>query len=123
MRIGSSLSAFLIVFALIASLASAQSKRKGEETTRSVQGIVTSATGDPIQGAVVQLKNTKTLEIRSYITKENGSYQFQGLSPDIDYDLTATFQGDSSGSKTLSSFDSRKQATLNLKLTKKSETK
>jgi Carboxypeptidase regulatory-like domain len=84
-----------------------------------VQGAVTSADDQAVVGAVVQLKNTKTLQIRSFITKENGTYYFHGLSPDVDYELKADSQGVSSGTKTLSSFDSRKQATINLKLNPK----
>jgi hypothetical protein len=41
------------------------------------------------------------------------------LSPDVDYELKADFQGASSGPKTLSSFDSKKKAVINLKLNKK----
>jgi hypothetical protein len=97
----------------------AQGKKKGEETTRSVEGIVTTEADAPVPGAVVQLKNVKTLQIRSFIAKENGQYYFHELSPDVDYELKADHQGASSGSKTLSSFDSRKKATINLKLSPK----
>jgi hypothetical protein len=94
-------------------------KKSGDQTSRSVQGVVTSPEDTPVAGAVVQLKNTKTLQIRSFIAKEDGSYYFNGLSPDVDYELRAEFQGMSSSSKTLSSFDTRKAATINLKLNKK----
>ena len=102
-------------------MAIAQRKKKGDESgdTRSVQGSVTSATDMPVNGAVVQLKNTKTLQVRSFITQKDGHYYFNGLSPDIDYELRAEYQGDSSRPKTLSSFDNRKEAVLNLKLEKK----
>jgi len=94
-------------------------QKKAEETRiRSVQGAVTSASGDAVTGAVVQLKNTKTLQIRSFITKEQGEYFFNGLSPDVDFELRAEFNNTSSSTKTLSSFDGRKQAVLNLKLDK-----
>jgi len=96
-----------------------EKKKKGEETTRSVTGAVTAADDAPVTGAVVQLKNTKTLQIRSFITKENGAYYFHELSPDVDYELKADYQGSSSPTKTLSSFDSRKNATINLKLNPK----
>ena len=99
-----------------AGLFAQEKKKKGEETTRSVEGVVTTAEDAPAVGAVVQLKNTKTLQIRSFITKQNGSYYFHELSPDVDYELKADYQGMSSGSKTLSSFDSRRTATINLKL-------
>src|SRR5262252_4334235 len=50
----------------------AQKSKKGEDqANRSVQGTVTSAEDAPVTGAVVQLKNTKTLQIRSFITKED----------------------------------------------------
>jgi Carboxypeptidase regulatory-like domain len=102
-------------------LAVAQKKNKGADqgNTRGVQGMVTSAEDTPVDGAVVQLKNTKTLQIRSFITKQDGLYYFHGLSTDIDYQLKADYQGASSPSKTLSSFDSRKDAVMNLKLNKK----
>ncbi|HEY2019446.1 MAG TPA: carboxypeptidase-like regulatory domain-containing protein [Bryobacteraceae bacterium] len=97
----------------------AQGKKKAEDQNRSVQGSVTSTEDKPVVGAVVQLKNTKSLQIRSFITKDDGTFYFNGLSPDIDYELKADSQGSSSGTKTLSSFDSRKQAIINLKLNPK----
>jgi len=96
-------------------------KKKGDEAgnTRSVEGTVTTAEESPVDGAVVQLKNLKTLQIRSFIAKNGGTYNFQGLSPDVDYEIKAEFQGSSSSTRTLSSFDSRKKAIINLKLNKK----
>jgi hypothetical protein len=116
---------WLVVAALLlccAAPATAQEKKKkGEQTTRTVQGVVTAADDSPVVGAVVQLKNTKTLQVRSFISQENGAYYFHELSPDIDYELTArdSKSGASSGTKTLSSFDSRKTAIINLKLNPK----
>jgi Carboxypeptidase regulatory-like domain len=98
---------------------SADKKKSDDQGLRSVQGTVSDAAGDPVDGAVVQLKNTKSLQIRSFITKDHGSYYFHGLSPDVDYELRADYQGVSSPNKTLSAFDSRKQATINLTLSKK----
>lgn len=98
---------------------SADRKDKQETATRSVQGTVTDSAENSLEGAVVQIKDTKSLQIRSYITKENGQYQFNGLNPNVDYELKAEHQGVSSGSKTLSSFDARKSAVLNLKVEKK----
>lgn len=112
--------AIAAVLLILASASFAQEKKKkGQDTTRSVAGVVTTGDESPAVGAVVQLKNTKTLQIRSFITKENGSYYFHELSPDVDYELKADYQGASSPTKTLSSFDSRKSATINLKLNPK----
>ena len=111
----------LAAMALLVCAAStfAASKKGEDQNVRSVQGTVTDANDSAIDGAVVQLKNTKTLQIRSFITKEHGAYYFHGLSPDVDYELKAEYQGQSSPTKTLSAFDSRKQAVINLKLGKK----
>jgi hypothetical protein len=105
---------------LLTAPAAAQKKNKGEGgNTRSVSGEVTGPDDTPIDGAVVQLKNTKTLQIRSFITQDHGNYRFNGLNTDTDYELRAEFNGMSSSTKTLSSFDDRKAATINLKLNKK----
>jgi hypothetical protein len=90
-----------------------------DTNTRSVEGIVTNPDESAAVGAVVQIKNMKTLQIRSFITLEDGKYRFFELSPDVDYELKADFRGATSGTKTLSSFDSRKKAIINLKLNNK----
>jgi hypothetical protein len=91
-------------------------KKDENANMRTVQGVVRDTQGTAVNGAVVQLKNTKTLQIRSFITRDNGSYYFHGLSTDVDYELRADFSGTTSGEKTLSSFDNRKLAVVNLKL-------
>jgi hypothetical protein len=95
--------------------------KKGDSATRNVQGAVTNSDDSPAVGAVVQLENTKTLQVRSFITKEDGIFHFYELGTDVDYKLRAEDKktGASSDTKTLSSFDSRKQAILNLKLNPK----
>lgn len=91
-------------------------KSKEEEKLRMVQGAVVDANENPIVGAVVQLKNAKTLQVRSFITQDKGAYQFHGLDPNVDYTLKAQYNGASSSERTLSSFDSRKQPVMNLKI-------
>ena len=110
--------ALLVTAMLCACLGFAQSKKKGDEDGRTVQGVVSAPDDTPIVGAVVYLKNTKTLQVRSFITQQNGTYFFHGLSPDVDYELRAENKGASSPTKTLSSFDSRKAANLDLKIKK-----
>lgn len=105
---------FLTCFA--SAVLSFDKKDKEEDKLRMVQGVVLDAQDNPLVGAVVQLKNTKTLQVRSFITQEKGAYQFHGLDPNVDYSLKADYQGASSPSRTLSSFDSRKQPTMNLKI-------
>ena len=91
-------------------------QKKKESSTRSVSGVVTGADDKPVVGAVVQLKDLKTKNFRSFYTQDKGEYYFHELSTEVDYELTATFQGASSKTRTLSVFDSRKEAIINLKL-------
>jgi hypothetical protein len=104
----------LFVLAL-ATFAFGQKKSK-EPQEKSVSGIVTDAAGTPVPGAIVQLKNTRTLQVRSFIAKEMGEYYFQGLATDADYELKADSNGKSSGTRILSSFDSHSEAKINLQL-------
>ncbi|HVN04568.1 MAG TPA: carboxypeptidase-like regulatory domain-containing protein [Bryobacteraceae bacterium] len=94
----------------------AAAKKDEDANIRTVQGVVSNSEGHAVNGAVVQLKNTKTLQIRSFITRDNGTYYFHGLSTDTDFELSATYSGEASATRTLSSFDSRKVAVMNLKL-------
>ena len=94
-----------------------QDKRSNEDAnTRSVEGVVSDASGKPVEKAVVQLKDVKSLQIRSFITGPDGSYHFAGLSPNMEYELKAEHEGSASGWKTLSVFNTKKTATINLKL-------
>lgn len=113
--------AFAAVFCALAlaTTASAQSKKREDTNTRAVSGVVTDPSDNPLNGAVVQLKDTKTLQVRSFITQDSGRYHFAGLSTNVDYELKAEHQGASSSTKTLSVFDDRKQAIINLKVEKK----
>jgi hypothetical protein len=111
----------LILLAIFASTLPAQKKNQ-KNVLRDVQGVVSDESGKPVVGAVVQLKNTKNLEIISFITRDQGDYYFHGLSPDIDFEITAEFGGKMSAVRTLSAFDSRKQAVMNLKLDKVKKT-
>jgi hypothetical protein len=86
-----------------------------QQQSRSLQGQVTD--NDAGAGsAIVYLKNTKTLAVKTYIADDHGEYRFNALSPNVDYEIYAEKGSKKSDTKTLSSFDSRKQATINLKL-------
>lgn len=110
--------AVVVLLMLGAALAAQDKKPNEDSTTRSVQGTVTDAGGSAVAGAVVQLKDTKTLGIRSYRTEADGSYHFAGLSTNVDYELQADHDGSKSGKKMLSVFNGQKTATINLKLNK-----
>ena len=105
-----------VTLAIVSAFAFQKGKQREDPTVRSVQGAVESATGKLIEGAVVQLKNTKSLQVRSFITQREGAYYFHGLSTDVDYELRAEYLDTASAAKTLSVYDSRKKAIINLKL-------
>ena len=100
--------------------ASAQNKKIKEDlSVRTLQGAVTDADDKPVNGAVVQLKDMRTLQVRSFITQDVGTYHFSGLKVENDYQVKAEFSGASSDTKTLSVFDNRRTPVMNLKLDKK----
>ncbi len=114
--------------ALIAIPASAGSKNdtaidpmaaKEKDQSRIMIGQVTDNAEAPISGAVVYLKNTKTLAVKTYITDDKGEYRFHALSPNADYEVYAEYQSVRSKTKSLSSFDSRAEVTINLHIEKK----
>ncbi len=87
--------------------------------SRSIEGTVLSASGVPVPGAVVLIKDAKTLQVRSYVAQQDGKYHFYGLSISANYQLRGQAKGMTSKIKTVSVFDSHPKVTLNLKLTKK----
>lgn len=113
-----SIGVLILSLTLICPLPAQKKKDKDESSTRTLQGLVTGKDGNPASGAVVQLKDLRTLQIRSFITKDDGAYFFSGLKVDDDYQVKANWNGLASDSRRLSVFDSRKTATINLKLEK-----
>ena len=87
---------------------------------RDLKGVVKDDGENPVEGAVVQLKNMKSGKVVQFITKKDGVYLFYDLNMDIDYELLANRDGYSTAAKkTLSKYDSRKPATVNLQLERK----
>jgi hypothetical protein len=90
-------------------------KKKKVDPTRSVKGQVTDEHEEGIRG-IVQLKHTRTLEVKSFHTNDNGDYYFHGLDLNVDYELKALAEGRQSKTRTVSSFDSRNELIYNFKL-------
>jgi hypothetical protein len=111
-----------LVVACVGLLSAQRNKDKEDPTVRNLQGYVNDPDDKPVADAVVQLKDTRTLQVRSFITQPDGSYHFSGLRTDTDYEIKADYNGMSSDNKRLSNFDTRKIALVNLKLNKKSDT-
>jgi len=108
-----------LVLAFFAAAATAQDAKR-EAQLRTVRGVVLDKKSEtPIPAGVVFLKNTRTNAVRSYISDEAGNYRFSGLDPNADYEIHAEKDGAKSQTRTVSSFDSRKDIVLNLKIDKK----
>ena len=90
------------------------SSDKQQDQSRTVLGRVLDSKDDPVAKAIVYLKNTKSLVVRTYITDAAGAYHFPGLSPVVDYEIYAEYEGVRSPARTLSAFDTRKQVNLTL---------
>jgi hypothetical protein len=87
-----------------------------EPQVRTLSGQVTNQQNRPLAEAIVYLKNTKTMAVKTFIAGQDGTYRFNALSPNVDYEVYAEHKGKRSDTKTLSSFDSRKTAVINLKI-------
>jgi hypothetical protein len=105
----------VMTLSLFAACGVAQEAKK-ESQLRSVHGIVSDKAETPIPGGVVFLKNTRTNAVRSYIADETGNYKFSGLDPNTDYEIHAEKDGAKSPTRAISSFESRKEVVVNLKI-------
>jgi len=85
---------------------------------RIAEGKVVDKAGNPIGGAVVYLKDSRTNAVKTYIADDAGQYRFGNLSQNTDYELWAESSGVRSKSKTISSFNSDNHFYFTLKVSK-----
>mgnify|MGYP001546008870 CR=1 FL=1 len=83
---------------------------------KNVQGKVLDGKDAPINGAIVYLENKRNNNVKTFISTSNGSYRFADLAADTDYTLWAAYHAKKSSQKTVSSFDTRKQINIDLKI-------
>jgi len=83
---------------------------------RVVSGIVTDANAAVTAGATVYLKDVKEKTIRSYTTDDKGHFRFTQVNMAEDHELWAEKDGKKSATKTVSSWDSRKEYQTELRL-------
>jgi hypothetical protein len=83
-------------------------------TTKTVNGAVMDKAENGISGAAVTLKNLQTGKTVAIYADPNGHYRFSDLDPHYDYEIQASFNGVSSETKRVSSFDTRMRLVINL---------
>jgi len=80
-------------------------KKDKKPTSRSVTGKVVDGSGQPLEGALVTVTDTKADEKRTFITKKDGRYNFDELSFTVDYQLQARYKDAVSEPRKLSQYD------------------
>jgi hypothetical protein len=103
--------ALVICCALLAVPAYPQSSQ-----LRTVHGQVVDKNDNPAPTSVVYLLNAKTQAVRTYFADDKGEYHFSGLDPNVDYEVHAEHGKMTSGTHKISSYDSRRDIDLTLKL-------
>jgi Carboxypeptidase regulatory-like domain len=102
---------------LMALLASAEPyKDKNQPSGKVVTGKILDKHDSALPSSVVYLTNTRTRTIKTYIAGADGSYRFPALSPDIDYEIYAQFNGHKSDTKMVSQFDNRPVINIDLRI-------
>jgi hypothetical protein len=105
----------LLLLACAASCSQGFGQNVGQ-AVRVVQGLVRDSNDQLQPNAVVYLQDQKSLEVRTYITEADGHYRFGQLSSEVDYQLWAEYKGHKSKTRSISSFDSKKQFNFDLKI-------
>jgi hypothetical protein len=108
---------FSLLFFFVFTGAAQDSKK--ETQLRTVRGVVTDKSENPLPNSVVFLKNLRTNAVRSNFADTEGNYRFSGLDPNADYEVHAEFEGAKSPVRNVSSLDSRKEIVINLKIERK----
>ena len=112
--------AALVLSGAAGARAADKNKKQGGPTIAAVriaQGQVVNGAKSPVEGAVVYLENPTSLEIKSYLTDNNGHFHFTQLAPQTDYEVWAEQNGVESKHKFISQFNSHTHYDFTLKLT------
>ncbi len=107
---------FLLACMLCALASPAAYGQNNNSQLRTVHGTVVDKNDNPAPTSIVFLLNSKTQAVRSYFADEKGEYHFAGLDPNVDYEIHAERGNMTSSTRTISSFDSRRDIDMTLKL-------
>ena len=113
-----SIAALFSLLFLFAFAGAAQDSKK-ETQLRTVHGVVSDKSENPLPNSVVFLKNLRTNAVRSNFADTDGNYRFSGLDPNADYEVRAEFEGEKYPVRNVSALDNRKEMVINLKIDRK----
>jgi Carboxypeptidase regulatory-like domain len=102
--------------ALVASAPALAQDQRGDLELRTIHGTVIDKDENTAPSSVVYLLNVKTQSVKTYIADQAGNYRFSGLDPNVDYEVHAEHNDMTSSTRTVSSFDSRRDIEVVLKL-------
>ena len=102
-------------FVALASVAA----QKNQPQLRTVRGTVVDNQDNPVSAAIVYIENRRTKVIRTLLSDDHGLYRFSGLDPNVDFEIHAELNGATSSNRTISTFDTRNEIVMTLKLDKK----
>jgi hypothetical protein len=94
-----------LTFLFLCLLAIGAQAQRGQTDARTVSGIVSDPDHEPIRGAVVELENSSTHEVVSFITNADGHFVFHRLDSHADFRIWATFRNQKSAIHNISMFD------------------
>lgn len=108
--------AALVIFFAFAGPATRAQNQDPQTELRTVHGVVLDKSESPVPSSIVYLLNLKTQAVRTYIADSAGQYRFSGLDPNVDYTIHAEHGDLTSSTRSISSFDSRRDIEIVLKL-------
>lgn len=109
----------LCIAAAFPTCAQTKDQKRAEAQLRTVHGSVLDKAENAVPSSVVYLKNLKTQAVKTYIADDTAHYRFSGLDPNVDYEIHAEHDDATSPTRTVSSYDTRRDIELTLKLTRK----
>jgi hypothetical protein len=122
-KITRQLAALLLLLLTFAAPGFVHAQDKSDSGLRTVSGAILDKGETPLRDAVVYLQNVRTLTVKTYISNADGQYRFSGLDPNVDYEIHAEHDDLTSANHTISSFDSRKEINVTLKIDKQKKAK
>jgi hypothetical protein len=111
--------AFAIALGLLLAFPADAQNKKGESQLRTIHGSAIDKSENPVPSSVIYLLNVRTQAVKTYIADDEGNYRFSGLDPNVDYEIHAEHDDMASAIRTVSSFDSRRDIEVILKLNRK----